>query len=544
MVTEQPSDRGDWMSTRRHDNSLANGGGDFPFAKTLFEAADKLRGSVESAEYKHLVLGLIFVKYISDAFERRRKILDHDTRDPQSDVYTEDETERIEILEDRDEYLSQNVFWVPENARWEKLLAAATQTTIGTLIDQALEEIERDNPPLRGVLPRIYARAAIQPEKLGALVSKVGEIGFGETDDRARDVLGRVYEYFIKAFARAEGHRGGEFYTPVSVTRLLVEMLEPFEGRVLDPACGSGGLFIQSARFVEAHGGRPHKISILGQENNQATWRIAKMNLAIHGLSGDVRLGDSLLSDAFAGTRADFVLANPPFNMRSWGASQVANDARWAYGSPPDANANFAWIQHFLHHLAPDGRAGFVMANGSLSSNQNGEGAIREGLLTDDVVDCIVALPVQLFFTTGIPVCLWFLDRNKASDGERDRRGETLFIDARTFGSKVTRTQIELSEEEIAQIATTYHSWRNEPGQEPYEDVAGFCRAVRLAEIEAHGFVLTPGRYVGAEEHEHDHEAFDGQMKSLVRILDVQLREAAELDDAIREALESVGYGL
>lgn len=400
-------------------------GTDLPFAKTLFEAADQMRGSVESAEYKHLVLGLLFLKYISESFERRREWLEAATLDAQNeDYFTDDEDERRGILEDRDEYVSENVFWVPQEARFDGLLAAASQADIGERIDSALDAIERDNAEqLRGVLPKIYARAPIQPAKLGSLLGTIAKIGFGDDPAVARDVLGRTYEYFIREFARKEGHRGGEFYTPRSVTKLLVEMLEPFEGRVLDPACGSGGLFVQSAEFVEAHGGRARQISILGQENNQATWRICRMNLAIHGLSGDVKLGDSLLDDKFAGARADFVMANPPFNMKKWGAASVAKDARWMYGEPPDSNANYAWIQHFIHHLTPDGRAGFVMANGSLTSTAGGEAEIRRRIVEADVVDAIVVLPGQLFFTTGIPVCLWFIDRNKASGGERDRRG-------------------------------------------------------------------------------------------------------------------------
>src|SRR4051812_34369556 len=389
--------------------AASNRNHDLPFAKELFEAADRMRGSVESAEYKHLVLGLLFLKYISDSFGRRRAWLDVATRDVENtDYFTEDDADRAEILEDRDEYISDNVFWVPEDARWPSLLEAASQTNLGERIDRALDAIERDNAEqLRGVLPKIYARAQIQPAKLGSLVETIAKIGFGDDPDRARDILGRTYEYFIREFARKEGHRGGEYYTPRSVTRLLVEMLEPYEGRVLDPACGSGGLFVQSAEFVEAHGGRARQISILGQENNQATWRICRMNLAIHGLTNDVKLGDSLLDDKFAGARADFVMANPPFNMKKWGAASVAKDARWAYGEPPDGNANYAWIQHFTHHLTLDGRAGFVMANGSLTSNTNGEGDIRRRLIQADLVDCIVALPGQLFFTTGIPVCLW-----------------------------------------------------------------------------------------------------------------------------------------
>jgi type I restriction enzyme M protein len=441
----------------------SNGNHDLPFAKELFESADRLRGSVESAEYKHLVLGILFVKYISDSFERRRAALEAETRNPDSDYFTSEESERAEILEDRDEYLAENVFWVPAEARFDKLLKAAAQLDIGERIDKALEVIERDNAEqLRGVLPRIYARSAIEPEKLGALVSTVAKIGFGDDEEKARDILGRTYEYFIKAFARSEGHRGGEFYTAASVTRLLVEMLEPYEGRVLDPACGSGGLFVQSAEFIKNHDGRTKQISILGQELNQATWRIAKMNLAIHGISGDIQLGNSLLDDKFSGKRADFVLANPPFNLKKWGAEQVADDARWAYGAPPDSNANYAWIQHFIHHLTPNGRAGFVLANGSLTSNTNNERKIREAIVRDDVVDCIVALPGQLFFTTGIPVCLWFIDRDKGSEAARDRRGEILLIDARKLGRKISTTQIELTDTEVQRIANSYHAWRGQ----------------------------------------------------------------------------------
>jgi type I restriction enzyme M protein len=520
--------------------------GDLPFAKELFEAADRMRGSVESAEYKHLVLGLLFLKYISDSFERRRAWLDEATRDVANDDYfTEDDAVRAEILEDRDEYISENVFWVPEEARWPALLASASLPDIGERIDRALDAIERDNSEqLRGVLPKIYARAPIQPAKLGELVGTIAKIGFGDDPERARDVLGRTYEYFIREFARKEGHRGGEYYTPRSVTKLLVEMLEPYEGRVLDPACGSGGLFVQSAEFVEAHGGRARQISILGQENNQATWRICKMNLAIHGLSGDLKLGDSLLDDKFAGARADFVLANPPFNMKKWGAASVAKDARWTYGEPPDSNANYAWIQHFIHHLTPDGRAGFVMANGSLTSNARGEGEIRRRIVEADLVDCVVALPGQLFFTTGIPVCLWFVDRNKASSSERNRCGETLFIDARTMGQKISRTQIELTGDEIARIASAYHAWRGQPDAGAYADEPGFCTAATRAEIEQAGFALTPGRFVGAAAGDEDEAAFEERIHELVAQLREDFAETERLTAEVKRALGVVGYEL
>ncbi|HET8956403.1 MAG TPA: class I SAM-dependent DNA methyltransferase [Solirubrobacterales bacterium] len=515
---------------------------DLPFAKELWEACDRLRGSVESAEYKHLVLGLVFLKYISDSFERRRAVIEAATRDEGSELFTEDEGERAEVLEDRDEYISENVFWVPKKARWGALLASATQPDIGKRIDAALDEIEKANEEqLRGVLPRIYARAPLASQKLGELVTTIAKVGFGDDEDKARDILGRTYEYFIKRFAAAEGHRGGEFYTPQSVTRMLVEMLEPYEGRVLDPACGSCGLFIQSANFVKSHGGKPREISIYGQENNQATWRIGRMNLAIHGLSGEIRLGDSLLNDEHAGLKADFVLANPPFNQDKWGVAQVADNARWKFGTPPDSNANYAWIQHFIHHLSPDGRAGFVMANGSLTSNQSGEGKIREAIVRDDLVDCIVFCPGQLFYTTQIPVCLWFLDRNKQSSSERDRRGEVLFIDARNLGEKISNTQIEFTDKEIQQVADTYHAWRGTADGE-YQDVKGFCASARLDAIEQHGFVLMPGRYVGAPDSEEDEIEFEEQMAGLVDRLADELEESERLTEEVKTALEAVDY--
>jgi type I restriction enzyme M protein len=520
-----------------------NGNGENPNGAALFEAANKLRGSVESAEYKHLVLGLIFLKYISDSFELRRQQLEAELSDRTSDAYSEDPAEREEILEDRDEYLAENVFWVPEGARWEKLLAAASQPDIAKRLDDALEGIEEENQRLRNVLPRIYARAPLSAELMGSLVETIAKLGFGKGAKEARDILGRTYEYFIKEFARAEGHRGGEFFTPAPVARLIVEMLEPYEGRVFDPACGSCGLFVQSAKFIETHGGRPTKISIYGQERNQATWRIGQMNLAIHGLSGGVRYtqAGSLLDDAFPSLKADFVMANPPFNQSEWSTPAILEDARWAHGTPPAGNANYGWIQHFLHHLAPDGRAGFVMANGSLTTMASGEGKIRENLVRADVVDCVVALPAQLFYTTQIPVCLWFLDRNKASSSERDRRGEILFLDARQLGRKISRTQIELTREEIERIAGTYHAWRGTTA-ETYVDEAGFCKSAPLDEVETAGFTLSPGRYVGAPEFEEDKIAFEERLATLVDELADQMAENDRLAGDVRDALARVGY--
>jgi type I restriction enzyme M protein len=519
---------------------------DIPAERVLFDAANDLRGSVESAEYKHLVLGLVFLKYVSDGFEARYRRLKQLTREEGNEWFAEGEEERVEILEDRDAYEVANVFWVPREARWEALLALGSQPDIGVQLDKALDAIERENPALKGVLPKVYAKAAISPERLGKLVSTIAKIGFGADPDEARDVLGRVYEYFIKEFARSEGHRGGEFYTPANVVRLLVEMLQPYAGRILDPACGSCGMFIQSAKFLRAHSGTGEELAIYGQELNEATWRIGRMNLAIHGLSGAVELtqGGSLLADAHSTLKADFVLANPPFNQKKWGAGQVADDSRWKWGLPPDGNANYAWIQHFASHLAPDGRAGFVLANGSLTSAQSGEGAIREALIRDDLVDCIVALPSQLFYTTGIPVCLWFLDRNKASSGERDRRGETLFVDARGMGQKVSRTQIELSDREISRIVATYIAWRGQDGAGDYIDELGFCASVGIAGIEQHDFALSPGRYVGAPDEEEDEVAFEERMAELVETLEAELAVNQRLADQVKDALAKVGYGI
>lgn len=515
--------------------------GDLPAATALFEAANKLRGSVESAEYKHLVLGLVFLKYVSDSFERRHQELDRLSRDETSDYFTAHDEERAGLLEDRDEYASVNVFWVPADARWPSLLAQASRPEIGVVLDRALGEIESENEALRGVLPKVYARAALPPEKLGDLVSTIAKVGFGDDPEVARDVLGRVYEYFIKEFARSEGHRGGEFYTPANVVRLLVEMLEPYQGRIFDPACGSCGMFVQSARFIREHAGRPEQLAVYGQESNQATWRIGLMNLAIHGLAGDVKMGDSLLDDKHPALKADFILANPPFNQKQWGAEQVKSDSRWKWGVPPDGNANYAWIQHFASHLAPDGRAGFVLANGSLTTVTSGEGAVREALIRDDLVDCIVALPAQLFYTTGIPVCLWFLDRNKAGKDERDRKGETLFIDARQMGQKISRTQIELSDEEIERIVGTYHRWRGTLDGD-YVDELGFSRSATLAEVEAAGFTLSPGRYVGAAESEEDEVEFEERMAGLTENLADEMTANEQLATEVRAALGCIGY--
>jgi type I restriction enzyme M protein len=525
----------------------ANGtrnGGDLGFEAKLWAAADKLRGNIDSAEYKHVVLGLIFLKYIHDAFEERRDQLRAAVADPKGDSFVRDPSDRPAVMEDRDEYLSHGIFWVPVPARWPNIQGKAKQPTIGKLIDEAMEAVEKANPTLKGVLPKDYARPALDKHRLGELVDMIGSIPLGDRANRSRDVLGRVYEYFLSQFASAEGKKGGEFYTPRCVVRLLVEMLAPYKGRVYDPCCGSGGMFVQSERFIEEHGGRLGDISIYGQEMNHTTWRMAKMNLAIRGIETDLgpEPADTFHRDLHPDLRADYLLANPPFNMSDWGGDRVRDDVRWKYGVPPTGNANYAWIQHFIHHLAPRGMAGFVMANGSMSSNQSGEGEIRRAMVEADLVDCMIAMPGQLFYSTQIPVCLWFLTRSKTEARFRERRGEVLFIDARKLGTMVDRTHRELTDEDMARVAGTYHAWRGDKGAGAYVDVAGFCMAAKVAEIEKHGFVLTPGRYVGAEEAEVDGEPFEEKMRRLAGTLREQQAEAARLDAAIVANLRTLGF--
>ncbi|MCG8556773.1 MAG: type I restriction-modification system subunit M [Proteobacteria bacterium] len=517
--------------------ATGNNGATLGFEQTLWAAADKLRNNLDAAEYKHVVLGLIFLKYISDAFEEKHAELEA-AKDQGADA------------EDPDEYRAENIFWVPKEARWSHLKANAPQPTIGKLVDDAMVAIERDNKSLKGVLPKIYARPALDKQRLGELINLVSTIGLGDEDNRSKDILGRVYEYFLSEFASAEGKKGGQFYTPRCVVQVLVSMLAPYKGRVFDPCCGSGGMFVQSEKFVEAHDGRIGDISIYGQESNPTTWRLAKMNLAIRGI--DANLGsewsDSFHRDQHKDLKADYVLANPPFNDSDWGGQRLREDVRWKYGTPPAGNANFAWVQHFLHHLAPAGLAGFVLANGSMSSQQSGEGEIRKNLIESDLVDCMVALPGQLFYSTQIPVCLWFLSRDKKNGlggrGKkmRDRRNETLFIDARKLGTMIDRVHRELTDTDIDRIADTYHRWRGDgPGK--YEDVPGFCKSATTEEIAAHQFVLTPGRYVGAEELEDDDEPFEEKMPRLVAKLDAQFKEGAKLETAIRQNLRGLGYG-
>jgi type I restriction enzyme M protein len=529
------------QSTRKQKSS---NGANLGFEATLWAAADKLRGHMDAAEYKHVVLGLIFLKYISDAFEERRTTLDTELSDPKSEWYVAEPQARYRSLEDRDEYKSVNIFWVPIEARWATLQANAKQPTIGTTIDDAMVAIERDNPSLKGVLPKDYARPALDKTRLGELIDLIGTIGLGDKENRSKDILGRVYEYFLSQFATAEGKKGGQFYTPRCVVKVLVEMIEPYKGRVFDPCCGSGGMFVQSERFVEAHGGKIGDISVYGQESNPTTWKLANMNLAIRGIEGNLgpEHADSFHRDLHPDLKADFILANPPFNMKDWGGERLKEDIRWKYGLPPAGNANFAWVQHFIHHLAPTGIAGFVLANGSMSSNQSGEGEIRRNIIEEDLVDCMIALPGQLFYSTQIPACLWFVTREKKNHRFRDRGGQILFIDARKMGTLIDRVHRDLSDEDIAKIASKYHAWREEKGAGTYEDVPGFCKSASLEEIRKNGYVLTPGRYVGAEDVEDDGEPFEEKMGRLTTLLLQQFTESQNLEHTIRENLKGLGY--
>ena len=505
----------------------------------LWEMADALRGSMDAAEYKHVVLGLIFLKYISDSFEEmhsRLKAEEAKGADP----------------EDPDEYRRENIFWVPPEARWTHLKAQARQPQIGQLVDDAMRGIERDNPTLKEVLPKDYARPALDKQRLGQLIDMISNIKVGDENARSKDVLGRVYEYFLSQFASAEGKKGGEFYTPRCVVKLLVEMLEPYRGRIYDPCCGSSDMFVQSVEFLQAHAsgnnstsglprGAQDNISVYGQESNYTTWRLAKMNLAIRGIGGRIAHGDSFHNDCHPDLKADFILANPPFNISNWGGERLIDDKRWQYGTPPKGNANFAWVQHIIHHLAPSGTAGFVLANGSMSSQQSNEGNIRKNLVEAGLVDCMVALPGQLFYSTQIPVCLWFLARNRKNGTYRDRQGEVLFVDARKLGRMIDRTHRELTDEDIAKPADAYHAWRGEENAGEYKDIPGFCKSVAVEEVRRHGHVLTPGRYVGAEQQEDDGELFEAKMARLVSQLHEQQAESARLDSVIAENLRILG---
>jgi len=538
------------MGRQKKGSGESNGSAaNLGFEAKLWLAADKLRNNMDAAEYKHVVLGLIFLKYISDTFEDYHARLaggegDYAGANP----------------EDQDEYKAENVFWVPKEARWSHLQASAKQPTIGKIVDDAMVAIERDNPRLKGVLPKDYARPGLDKHRLGELIDLIATIsltaasedpGNGDRSHRSVDLLGRVYEYFLTRFASAEGKNGGQFYTPSCVVRLLVEMLAPHaNSRIYDPCCGSGGMFVQSEKFIEAHGGQRDQVAIYGQESNATTRRLAVMNLAIRGFSADFgpEHADTFRRDLHPDLRADYVLANPPFNDSDW--FRKDDDVRWQFGVPPKGNANFAWVQHFIHHLAPQGMAGFVLANGSMSSNQSGEGDIRRALIEADLVDCMVALPGQLFYSTQIPVCLWFLAKNKNADakrGFRDRRQQTLFIDARKLGTLIDRVHRELTDADLQKITGTYYHWRGDRVDAAdaghYEDIAGFCKSATTAEIAAHGHVLTPGRYVGAEAVEDDGDPFEEKMPRLVAELHAQFAESLRLEQAIKANLKGLGYG-
>ena len=514
--------------------------------QVLWGTANKLRKNMDAAEYKHVVLGLIFLKYISDSFtELYNKLLegkgDYEGADP----------------EDINEYRAENVFYVPPQARWDYLQGRAKLATIGKDIDDAMDAVEKDNPSLKGVLPKEYAKEKLDKQSLGGLIDLIGTIALGDSDAKSKDVLGRVYEYFLGQFALAEGRKGGQFYTPTCVVRLLVEMLEPYEGRVFDPCCGSGGMFVQSEKFIQVHSDRYNngngnglklnpvdRISIYGQESNQTTWRLCKMNLAIRGIdSSNVKWNNegSFLNDAHPDLKADFVIANPPFNDKDWSGDLLRTDGRWNYGTPPEGNANYAWIQHFLYHLNQKGTAGFVLAKGSLSSKTNGEGEIRKKLIEKGLVDCIVNLPTKLFLNTQIPACLWFLSREKAEGGRQSRKNEILFIDARNMGTLINRRNRELTNEDIEQISATYHNWKTESAD--YIDIAGFCKSASIGEVQALDYVLTPGRYIGLPDDEDDFN-FEERVKAFTKELSGQMAEAQRLDKEIVENLRKVGVKL
>jgi len=507
-----------------------NNGANLGFEEKLWASADKLRNNMDAAEYKHIVLGLIFLKYISDAFD---------------EVYQElkNDPEGLSDPEDKDEYKAENVFWVPQEARWDFLQSNAKQPDIGILIDSSMDAIEKENPDLKGVLFKDYAKEALDKQSLGGIIDLISGIGLGDRENRSKDILGRVYEYFLGQFANAEGKKGGQFYTPRSIVKILVEMIEPYSGRVYDPCCGSGGMFVQSEKFVQAHEGKLDDIAVYGQESNQTTWRLCKINLAIRGIDSNIQWGNSFIEDKHPDLRADYILANPPFNDKDWKADQLQDDVRWTYGMPPVRNANFAWVQHFIHHLGPSGVAGFVLANGSMSAG-GVEGKIREKIVEDDLVDCMVALPSQLFYNTGIPACLWFLAKDKGNGKFRDRKGEVLFIDARKLGAMADRTHRELNKEDVAQIANTYHAWRGEEEAGEYEDVRGFCKSVKLEEVKKHGYILTPGRYVGFAEEEEDPEEFEEKMKRLTSDLAEQFKESHRLEKEISNNLKMIGYDI
>lgn len=501
---------------------MAKGTTTIGFEEKLWQAADKLRSNMDAAEYKHVVLGLIFLKYVSDSFSEKYEIL-------KADGYGDEE--------DRDEYLAENIFWVPKEARWETIKAHATNPDIGDVIDSAMEIIEKENDSLKGVLTKNFSRQELDKTRLGELVTLFSNIDVGTSAAQEKDVLGRVYEYFLGKFASAEGKLGGEFYTPSCIVRTLVEMIEPFDGQIYDPCCGSGGMFCQSARFVKEHQGNIRDISIFGQESNPTTWKLAKMNLAIRGLEANLgkHNADSFHDDQHKSLKANYILANPPFNVSDWGGERLQDDIRWKYGVPPVGNANFAWLQHMAHHLNPaNGVCGTVLANNSLGATAIAESSIRKNMINDDIVDCIVSLPTQLFYSTGIPVSLWILRKNKRSATE----GTILFIDARNLGFMVDRKVRELSEKDIQTIASTYHKWKH---SSDYSDIVGFCKSATLEEVKGNDYILTPGRYVGIEDEEDD-GTFDERMKNLTKEMDMLFKESVKLQTEFKQRMEDIGY--
>lgn len=509
--------------TTKKDQTTALG-----FEDQLWLAADKLRGHMDAAVYKHTVLGLVFLKYVSDSFMER---------------YNELLVEGDGFEEERDAYAEKNVFWVPKNARWEHIKNSAKKSEIGKIIDDAMVLIEKENKTLKGVLQKDYARPDLDKRMLGELVDLISKIGLGDKESKQKDVLGRVYEYFLGKFASAEGKLGGQFYTPGCIVKLLVEMIEPMKGRIYDPACGSGGMFVQSLKFLDAHGGKRGQLSIFGQESNPTTWKLAKMNLAIRGMEGNLgeMNADTFHNNQHKDLKADYILANPPFNISDWGGDRLKDDVRWRYGTPSEGNANYAWLQHMVHHLAPHGYAGVVLANGSLSSNQSSEGDIRKKMIEEDIVDCIVSLPGQLFYTTQIPASLWFLARSKKKNGFRDRQKEILFIDCRKMGVMTSRVTKELTDVEVKEIGRIYHAWRGEKNAGKYEDKAGFCKAVKIDEIEKNGWILSPGRYVGAEEIMDDGAPFEERFNTLKAKLTSQFQQSRMLQKKIEGLLNELG---
>ena len=496
--------------------------------KTLWATADKLRNNMDASEYKHIVLGLIFLKYISDSFD---------------ELYERLSTDKLSNPEDKDEYLAENVFYVPKLARWKYLqYEKAKQPTIGKDIDDAMDAIEKENPSLKGVLPKEYARPSIDKKRLGELIDLIGNVGFNEPGHSSKDLLGRVYEYFLGMFADAEGKRGGQFYTPESIVKLLVEMLEPYNGRIYDGCCGSGGMFVQSEKFLQAHGGRLDDIAVYGQESNPTTYRLAKMNLAIRGIDAKIELGDTFHDDKHKDLKADYIIANPPFNISDWGGEQLQDSHLWKYGVPPTGNANYGWLQLFLNKLSPNGTAGIVLANGAMTSSSGGENEIRKNLITEGLVDCMVALPTQLFYNTQIPACLWFLARNRTNHKFRNRKGEILFIDARNTGTLISRKNKAFTDEDISKISEVYHNWRNLDGK--YEDIQGFCKSATIKEVEENNYVLTPGRYVGTEDVEDDGISFEDKVAEISENLSAHFKESIELQERIKQNLKKVGIDL